>query len=173
MSPPAASFSRMSSDSALTRAVAIVAVFGVALAAGNALGKDDEPEPAREVARTSAPALGPLRLEPAPALPDLRAVRERRRREPPPAPVPTSGAPAPPSADTDQGDVAVQAPVSPVQPVTPPAPAPTSPSPAPPPVESSPEPAGPPAPDPAPAPAPAPAPDPSPRGGSGQFSGGG
>jgi hypothetical protein len=160
----------MSSGPALTRAVAVVAVFGISVAAGNALGTDETPAPARDVARSSAPTLGSLRLEPVAALPDLRAVPEKPRPEAP-EPVPVlSEPPAPPAPDTDEGEVVSEPPVSTVEPVapTPPAPAPPRPTP---PVQSTPEPAGPPAPDPAPAPAPIPTPDPSPRGGAGQYSG--
>jgi hypothetical protein len=178
----------MSGRRLLARGAAVGAVFAVSFAVGAALD-DGEPAPrstspandARSqarVTRTAAARLGSLRLEPAPALPDLRAVPVER----PPA-APARAAPARP--DTPASAAESDAAPAPDTGYTPPAPSVTSPAPSnpapsnpappanpPPSTTDAPQPASPtPAPDPAPAPAPAPTPDPSPSGGSGQYTG--
>jgi hypothetical protein len=181
----------MSGRSVLVRGVAVVAVFAVAFAVGNKLGDDDpatpSPVPAAENRaassevredRTQAP-LGSLRLERAPALPDLRAEPVARRREPAAAPARPAETPAPAveseEAPASDGGYSPAAPEPYTAPPAPSNPAPYTPAPPanpPPPDTNAPQPASPtPAPDPAPAPAPAPTPDPSPRGGSGQYAG--
>jgi DNA polymerase III subunit gamma/tau len=150
------------------RALATTAVFAAFFVAGNALGEDEQAAPAPVAAKTSAVALAPLRLEPTPGLPDLRAERaERRRSRRATPPKPAAGGPsvaAEPEASgaTSPGPVAESPPV--YTPSVEPQPQ-TPPSATPPPVQSTPETPEAPAPDPAPAPAPAPSPDPSPGGG--------
>ncbi|HEV3379286.1 MAG TPA: hypothetical protein VG126_18580 [Thermoleophilaceae bacterium] len=178
---------RMSGRSVLVRGVAAVAVFAVAFAVGNKLGDDDpatpSPVPAAENRaassevredRTKAP-LGSLRLERAPALPDLRAEPVARRPEPAAAPArPAETAPRVDSeeAPASDGGYSPPAPEPYTAPPAPSNPAPSTPANPPPPDTNAPQPASPtPAPDPAPAPAPAPTPDPSPSGGSGQYAG--
>jgi hypothetical protein len=149
--------------SALGFALAGVAVFGASFAIGGALGEDERPEPRRTAAPQSVVRLGPLRLDRARALPDLRAARAKRARA---------------TRARDAGDAPSAATVEDVAPApstqvpasftpAPPAPAPPPPTSAPPPSSPPPAttpPASSPAPDPAPAPPPQPAPDPSPSG---------
>ena len=171
----------MTGRSALARGAAVVAAFAVPFAVGNALGEDERPAPRQSAAAAREVAgLGPLRLEPAPAIPDLRSVPiwrvPQRASTGPGAASPVAATPK--AASPEQG--ASPAPSSPPPPsapaptYTPPpstAPAPAAPPPStPPPASETPAPpaAGP---DPAPAPAPAPTPDPPPLGGSGQYTG--
>jgi hypothetical protein len=182
---------RMSGRSALARGVAAVVVFAVSFAVGNALDDDDPAAPSQPPSaegrsassevranRTAAP-LGSLRLERAPALPDLRGVPAARGPDPAAAPARSAETPAP-AVESDEAPASDggYSPPAPEPYVTSPAPsnpAPPSPSPPanpPPSNTNAPQPASPtPAPDPAPAPAPAPTPDPSPSGGSGQYAG--
>jgi hypothetical protein len=169
----------MSSRSALARGLGAVAVFAGALAIGNALGDDERPAARHApVKQAKATALGSLRLEPAPALPELRAVRDKPKPTPAAPGRPAPVAPAEPVPESD--DVPVETggyvaptpapPVSSSPPANPEPAAPAPPSEPPPSPTDAPESAAP-APDPAPAPAPVPTPDPSPGGGSGQYSG--
>ena len=171
----------MSDRSALARGAAVLALFAVAFAVGEALGEDERPAAPHAPAKaaTITADLGPLRLEPAPALPELRAAPARPK--PKPAPAEPAGAnlapPADPAAEsvgeTETGGYVAPTPTPPVSsspPVTPAPAAPPPPSEPPPSSTDAPQPAAP-APDPAPAPAPVPTPDPSPSGGSGQYSG--
>lgn len=170
----------MSGRSALMRGAAAVAVFACAFAIGNALG-DDEPSAARhEPAKPAkATALGALRLEPAPALPDLRAVPARPKPKPASAAPTAAGpaAPAEPPAETEGVPVETGGYSAPTQ--TPPVSSapPAEPTPAEPAPPSDPEPAprevpqaSAPTPDPAPIPA-VPTPDPAPPGGYGPNQG--
>jgi hypothetical protein len=147
------------------RALATTAVFAAFFVAGNALGEDESGAPAPVATKTSAVALAPMQLEPAPGLPDLRAAPpERRRPRKPAAPAPVAERPSAPAEPEASGVGSVPAPVvdSPPAYTAPAEPQPQSP---PPPVQSTPETPEAPAPDPAPSPAPAPSPDPSPGGG--------
>ncbi|MGH2716259.1 MAG: hypothetical protein ACRDM7_20725 [Thermoleophilaceae bacterium] len=156
----------MSGRFALARAAVVVAVFGVFFAVGGALGEDEQPAPEQAGSKRSTVTLGSLGLEPAPALPDLRA--EARKKTPKPAPAEPRPV-ASYSADEEAGGTDAIAP-PPTQPTSSPQPsAPAPPATSPPEVPTSPEPT--PAPDPAPGPASPPMPDPSPNGGSGQYDG--
>ena len=169
----------MSGRSALARGAVAVAVFAGAFAIGDALGDDERPT-ARQapVKQAKTTALGPLRLEPAPALPEVRAARVRSK---PASAAPAGPSPAPPAgpvAEAEGGPVETGGYVAPTP--TPPVSSspPSSPAPAAPPPPSDPPPSSTdaprsaaPAPDPAPAPAPVPTPDPSPNGGAGQYAG--
>jgi hypothetical protein len=172
--PPAV----MSGRSVLAGGAAAVAVFVVSFAIGNALDDDERPAaphaPAKQ-ARTTA--LGPLRLDSAPALPELRAVPARPKPKRVPT-APAGAAPAAPVADSEgvpveTGGYAAPTPTPPVSSSPPADPAPAAPPPPsnPPPSSTDAPQSAAPAPDPAPAPAPVPTPDPSPSGGSGQYSG--
>jgi hypothetical protein len=174
----------MSGRSALARGVVALAVFALSFAVGNALGDDDERPaaqhaPARHATTT---ALGPLRLDSAPALPALRAVPSRPKPKPAPA-APAGPAPVEPVAESEgvpaeTGGYVAPTPTPPVSSPPPSSSPPAEPTPPAPPPPSEPPPApteapqsAAPAPDPAPAPAPVPMPDPSPSGGSGQYDG--
>jgi hypothetical protein len=164
----------MSGRSALARGAAAVAVFAASFAVGNALDDDERPAaphaPAKQATTT---ALGPLRLDSAPALPELRAVPAR----PKPKPVPTAPAGVPAAGSegvpVETGGYVAPTPTPPVSSSPPADPAPAAPPPPsnPPPSSTDAPQSSAPAPDPAPSPAPVPSPDPSPSGGSGQYSG--
>jgi hypothetical protein len=171
---------RMSGRAALVRGAAAAAVFAVSFAIGNALGEDDRPAaphaPAARQATTAA--LGPLRLEPAPALPELRAVPSKRKPAPAAPAGPRPAAPAAPALESEgvppeTGGYSAPTPTPPVSSPPPAEPAPTAPAPPsePPPSTTDAPQSSAPGPDPAPAPAPVPTPDPSPSGGSGQYAG--
>lgn len=172
----------MSARAALARVAAVVAVFAASVAVGNALGEDERAAPTPAPAKRAAVPLGSLRLEPAPALPELRTVPVRRAPAPAatgPAPAAT-GPPAEGSGGAPSEDDGYVAP-SPEPPAASTPSAGSEPSvPAPPRTPTSPPPSATdtpdlpyvPAPDPAPMPVPVPRPDPSPNGGSGQFGGG-
>jgi hypothetical protein len=172
----------MSGRAALVRGAAAAAVFAVSFAVGSALGEDERPAAPHAPARQQATAaLGPLRLEPAPTLPELRAVASKPKPKPAPAAPagPGPAAPATPAVESENvpAETGGYSAPTPTPPVSSPPPAEQAPAaPAPPPAEpppsskDAPQSAAP-APDPAPAPAPVPTPDPSPGGGSGQYSG--
>jgi hypothetical protein len=130
----------MSGRSALARGAAAVALFAGSLAIGNALGDDERPAaphaPAKQAKTT---ALGPLRLEPAPALPELRAVPVKSKPAPAPA-GPSPVAPAEPVAESEGVPVETggNAAPTPTPPVSSPAPAEPAPPAAPPPSEPPP-----------------------------------
>jgi hypothetical protein len=171
----------MSGRAALVRGAAAVAVFAVAFAVGNALGEDERPAAPHAPARqATTAALGPLRLEPAPALPELRAVPKSKPTRPPaalarPGPaMPTAPAVESEGVPAETGGYSAPTPTPPVSspaPAEPPPKAPAPPPSEPPPSSTDAPQSAAPAPDPAPAPAPVPTPDPSPSGGSGQFAG--
>jgi hypothetical protein len=165
---------RMSGRRTVAHVAGVVAVFALCFAVGSALGEDERPAPRHTPAKKTTVRLGSLRLEPAPALPGLRAVRVKRSPKPGAAAAPASApAVAPRSAPSEPSGASAPSP-EPATTSTPPTgsapPAPSA-SPAPPPT-SAPQQQTAPAPDAAP-PASMPAPDPSPNGGSGQFQGGG
>jgi hypothetical protein len=152
---------RMSGRSALARGAALVAVFGVTFAVGSALGEDDPPVTQHAPAKRAVVTPGALRLDPAPALPELRAVPVKEEPAPAaPAPVPVET----PVYVAPEPQVVYETPAPPADTAPAPAEQPASP----PPSEPEPEPA---APEPDPAPVPVPTPDPAPSGGSGQYSG--
>jgi hypothetical protein len=167
----------MRGRSALVRGVVVVGVFAVSLAVGNALGEDEHAAAPLEPAKRATVAVGPLRLEPAQALPELRAAparpRPRSAQAESAAPVPV--APAAPAAGSEgvpaeTGGSVAPTPTPPVS--SPPAEQAPSEPPADPPQSTTDAPhSATPGPDPAPAPAPVPAPDPAPQGGSGQYDG--
>lgn len=170
----------MSGRSALARGAVAVAVFAAAFAVGNVLGEDERSAAPQTPAKRATVPVGPLRLEPAPALPGLRVVPARPKPKPAPA---ASAGPGPAAAsDPTAGSEGVpvetggySAPTqSPPVSSAPPAAEPTPAEPAPP---SDPEPAprevpqaSAPTPDPAPIPA-VPTPDPAPPGGYGPSQG--
>jgi hypothetical protein len=166
----------MSGRRALAAGVGVVVVFVGSLVIGNALGDDERPAAPVKQAKTTV--LGPLRLEPAPRLPELRAVRVKPKPAPAAPARPAPVAPAEPVAESadvpvETGGHAAPTPAPPVSSSPPAEPTPAAPPPPsepPPPTTDAPQSAAP-APDPAPAPAPVPTPDPSPNGGSGQYSG--
>jgi hypothetical protein len=167
----------MSGRSALVRGAAAVAVFAVAFAVGNALDEDERPAAPDAPARhATTPALGSLRLEPAPGLPGLRAVPAKPKPKPAAPAGPGPAAPADPVPDsegvTEAGGYVAPTPTPPVSSPPPSEPAPAQPAP-----PSDPEPAprevpqaSAPTPDPAPIPA-VPTPDPAPPGGYGPNQG--
>jgi len=170
----------MSGRAMLAGGAAAVAVFAGSFALGNALGEDERSAAPHAPAKQESAALGTLRLEPAPALPELRALPVRpgprpaaavpARPAPPEAAAPTAD---PGPAPEETGGYAAPTPAPPVSsapPAEPVPPTPAPPSDPPPSPTVAPEPSAP-GPDPAPAPAPAPTPDPSPNGGSGQYQG--
>jgi hypothetical protein len=164
----------MSGRSALTRGAVAVAVFAVAFAVGNALGEDERSAAPHAPAKREKAALGSLRLEPAPALPELRAVPVK----PKPAPAaPAGAAPVEPVANSEgvpeeTGGYVAPTSTPPVSSPPPPEPAPAQPAPPgdPPPAPREVPEAAPPTPDPSPIPA-VPTPDPAPPGGYGQNQG--
>jgi hypothetical protein len=169
----------MSGRSALAGGLVAVAVFAGSLVIGNALGDDERPadRPA-PVKQAKATPLGPLRLEPAPRLPELRAVRDKPKPAPAAPAGPAPVAPAEPPAESEEvpvetGGYVAPTPAPPVSSSPPSNPEPAAPAPPsePPPSSTDAPQSVAPAPDPAPAPAPVPTPDPSPGGGSGQYSG--
>jgi hypothetical protein len=166
----------MSGRAALTRGAVVVAVFAVSFAVGNALDEDERPAaPHAKARKATTTALGPLRLEPAPALPGLRAAPANRGPAPAAQTGPAPAAPVEPAVASDgvpaeTGGYSAPTPTPPVSSPPPDEPAPVAQAPpaAPPPSSTD---APSPAPDPVPAPAPVPMPDPSPQGGSGQYEG--
>jgi hypothetical protein len=170
----------MSGRSMLAGGAAAVAVFAGSFALGNALGEDERSAAPHAPAKQESAALGTLRLEPAPALPELRA-RPVRPGPRPAAAVPARPAPpeaAAPTADpepvpAEAGGYAAPTPAPPVSSAPSHEPVPATPAPPsdPPPSPKDVQEQSAPGPDAAPAPAPAPTPDPSPKGGSGQYQG--
>lgn len=167
----------MSDRSTLARGAIAVAVFVAAFAVGNVLGEDERPAAPQTPAKRPTVAVGPLRLEPAPALPGLRAVPARPKPAPvaPAGPGPVAASDPSPGSEgvpVETGGYSAPTQTPPVSSAPPAEPTPAEPAP-----PSDPEPAprevpqaSAPTPDPAPIPA-VPTPDPAPPGGYGPNQG--